>query len=123
MDQPCPRNSLTIAARFCGSSVVTAKRAPLSTKHAISGSVNSARRAWLAYALTGIGATYVAEGNPDNALVPLERALKIRNYRTRSLRAAPRRNFVLAQALWDSNRDRGRALALAEEAKAAYAKT
>ncbi len=63
----------------------------------------------LAYALTGIGVSYLSEGTPANALVPLERAFKIR----RLLETDPSRradtNFALARALWESNRDRSRA--------------
>jgi len=78
---------------------------------------------WLAYALTGIGATHLAEGNPNNALVPLERAFKIRRAQDPDLSRQAETNFVLARALWDSRRDRSRARTLAEDARAAYAKT
>jgi tetratricopeptide (TPR) repeat protein len=77
----------------------------------------------LAYALTGIGETLIAEGNPNGALVPLERALKIRLAQDADLARQAETKFALARALRDSNRDRARARVLAEEAKAAYAKT
>ena len=79
--------------------------------------------AWVAYALTGIGATYVAEGNPNSALVPLERAARILRDADMDPAARAETNFVLARALWDSNRDRGRARDLAEQARIDYAKT
>ena len=76
----------------------------------------------LAYALTGIGTSYLSEGDPSNAIVPLERAFKIREaYETDPSRRAETR-FALARALWESGRDRLRARALAEQAHDSYAK-
>ena len=86
-------------------------------------------RAWvrqrvLAYALTGIGETYLAEGDANSALVPLERALKIRPVaRSRSSHDAPKRTSRSRERYGIRSRDRGRARALAEEARASYAKT
>lgn len=70
--------------------------------------------------LTGIGQSYLGEGTPEPALAPLERALLIRE----KIRAEPSQvsetQFLLARALWDSRRDRDRALALARSAKEGY---
>ena len=77
----------------------------------------------IAYALTGIGIAYLEEGNPDNALVPLERALKIRQQQEQDIAQRSETRFALARALWDANRDRGRARALAEQARTDYAKS
>ena len=76
----------------------------------------------LAYALTGIGVSYLSEGDASNAIVPLERAFKIREaHETDPSRRAETR-FALARALWESGRDHPRARALAEEAHDSYAK-
>ena len=75
----------------------------------------------LAFALTGIGATYLAEGDAASALAPLERAFKIREaHEVDPARRADTR-FALARSLWETNRDRVRARALAEQAKEGYA--
>ncbi|HEX3901501.1 MAG TPA: serine/threonine-protein kinase [Polyangia bacterium] len=76
----------------------------------------------LAYALTGIGLSYLAEGDPGNAVVPLERAFKIREAQETDPSRRAETRFALARALWESGRDRGRARALALEARESYAK-
>jgi eukaryotic-like serine/threonine-protein kinase len=76
----------------------------------------------LSYVLTGIGVSYLLEGNPASAIVVLERALKIRQAQEPDPAKRAETAFALARALWESNRDRARARALAEEAKAGYAK-
>jgi tetratricopeptide (TPR) repeat protein len=76
----------------------------------------------LAYALTGIGSSYLAEGDPDSALAPLERAFRLREALEADWSRRAETRFALARALWESNRDRGRARALAEQAKEGYAK-
>jgi len=76
----------------------------------------------LAYGLTGIGLTYIAEGNAASALVPLTRAMRIRESQETDHAKKAETAFALARALWESNRDRGRALTLAEQAKESYAK-
>ena len=76
----------------------------------------------LAYPLTGIGVSYLLEGNPASAIVALERALKIRQSQESDPAKRSETQFALARALWESNRDRARARNLAEEAKAGYAK-
>jgi serine/threonine-protein kinase len=77
----------------------------------------------LAYALTGIGISYLAENNPASALVPLERAFKIREAQETDQGKRGETRFALARALWDANRDRARARTLAEEARESFAKT
>ena len=77
----------------------------------------------LGYALTGIGLSYLAEGNPNGALVPLERAFKIRSAQETEPSRRAETAFALAQALWESNRDRSRARSLAEQAREDYART
>jgi len=75
----------------------------------------------LAYALTGIGLSDIAEGDASSAIVPLERAFKIReDHETDPSRRAETR-FALARALWDAGRDRVRARLLAQEARDTYA--
>jgi serine/threonine protein kinase len=75
----------------------------------------------LAYALTGIGISYISEGDPGSAIVPLERAFKIREEHENDPSRRAETRFALARALWESGRDRARARALAEEAREGYA--
>jgi serine/threonine-protein kinase len=77
----------------------------------------------LAYALTGIGESYLAERDAVSALVPLERAWKIRAAKEDDPERRGETAFALARALWESERDRARAEGLAREARDAYAKT
>ena len=74
----------------------------------------------LAYALTGIGASYLSEGDASNAIVPLERAFKIREAHETDPSRRGETRFALARALWDSGRDHLRARSLAEQARASY---
>jgi tetratricopeptide (TPR) repeat protein len=74
----------------------------------------------LAYPLTGIGESYLAEGDPATALAALERAFKIREAQETDPSRRAQTQFDLARALWDTNRDRRRARALAEGAREAY---
>jgi tetratricopeptide (TPR) repeat protein/tRNA A-37 threonylcarbamoyl transferase component Bud32 len=74
----------------------------------------------LAYALTGIGESYLADGDAANALVPLERAFKIRVAKESDVQRRGETAFALARALWDANRDRGRSRTLAEQARDDY---
>jgi tetratricopeptide (TPR) repeat protein len=74
----------------------------------------------LAYALTGIGRSYLAEDQPASAIVPLERALKIREQQESDPVLRAETSFALARALWESNRNRSRAQALAAAARTAY---
>ena len=74
----------------------------------------------LAYALTGIGASYLSEGDAANAIVPLERAFKIREAHETDPSRRGETRFALARALWESGRDHLRARSLAEQARASY---
>jgi tRNA A-37 threonylcarbamoyl transferase component Bud32/tetratricopeptide (TPR) repeat protein len=75
----------------------------------------------LGYVLTGIGESYLGERDPVSALAPLERAWRIREAKeTDPWRGVTR--FALARALWDSDRDRLRALELAVSARESYAR-
>jgi eukaryotic-like serine/threonine-protein kinase len=77
----------------------------------------------LGYALTGIGLGQLAEGNPSGALAPLEQAFKIRSAQETEPSRRAETSFALARALWAANRDHTRAVALAEQARADYART
>jgi eukaryotic-like serine/threonine-protein kinase len=76
----------------------------------------------LAYALTGIGVSYLSDGDAASAIVPLERAFKIREAQETDPSRRAETRFALARALWESGRDRARAHTLALEARASYAK-
>jgi tetratricopeptide (TPR) repeat protein len=76
----------------------------------------------LAYALTGIGLSYLADNDPGSALAPLERALKIREAHEVDPSRRAETRFALARSLWEANRDRMRARTLAEQAREGYAK-
>jgi tetratricopeptide (TPR) repeat protein len=76
----------------------------------------------LGYALTGIGLSYLAEGTSTSALVPLERAFKIREAQETDPSHRAETRFALARALWESGRDRGRARTLAEQARETFRK-
>jgi eukaryotic-like serine/threonine-protein kinase len=77
----------------------------------------------VAYALTGIGISYLAEGKADDALAPLEHALKIREATEPEPSRRAETQFALARALWGSNRAHSRAEALADESRENYAKS
>jgi tetratricopeptide (TPR) repeat protein len=74
----------------------------------------------LGYTLTGIGISYLGEGKPTNALLPLEKALQIREAEETDPTKIAETQFALARALWSMNRDRPRARVLAERARAGY---
>jgi serine/threonine protein kinase/tetratricopeptide (TPR) repeat protein len=75
----------------------------------------------LAYALTGIGLSYLAERDAVSAIAPLEKARKIRDEKETDASKKAETSFALARALWESGRDRARADALAQSARAGYA--
>jgi tetratricopeptide (TPR) repeat protein len=75
----------------------------------------------LAYVLTGIGLSYLAERDALSAIAPLERAWKIREAKETEPGRRGETRFALARALWESERDRARAEALAQSARDAYA--
>ena len=80
----------------------------------------------LAYPLVGLAELSLARSRPGDAIAPAERAVSLRETHgvTAGLAAA---RFVLAQALWDApeatDHDRARAIALAEQARAAWRRT
>ena len=76
----------------------------------------------LAYALTGIGVSYLGERDAVSAVAPLERAWKIREAKETDPERRGETLFALARALWDSERDRRRAQTLGQTAREAYAK-
>ena len=76
----------------------------------------------LAYALTGIGVSYLGERDAVSAVAPLERAWKIREAKESDPEQRGETLFALARALWDSERDRQRSEALAQDAREAYAR-
>ena len=76
----------------------------------------------LAYALTGIGRTYLADEDAASAVAPLERAFKIREAHEVNPELRAETSFALARSLWETNRDRARARLLAEQARQGYAK-
>src|SRR5262249_49098904 len=75
----------------------------------------------LAFDLTGIGRAHLALARPAAAIAPLERALALRTATPGDPVQRGETEYMLARALWDANRDRERALALAGRARAAYA--
>jgi tetratricopeptide (TPR) repeat protein len=70
--------------------------------------------------LTGLGQSYLGEGNPERAVAPLERALPIREKDNADPSPSAETRFLLARALWDSSRDHPRAVSLAHAAREAY---
>jgi len=66
-----------------------------------------------------LGAAYVEQGHPDRALEPLSRGLEIaeQDLAVFSRFTRPEFRFYLARALWDSRRDRRRAIEVAQEAR------
>jgi eukaryotic-like serine/threonine-protein kinase len=77
----------------------------------------------LAYPLTGLGESYLADHQPGAALAPFERAQRIRAAHERDAALLAETDFGLARALWETNTGRDRALRLAAEARAAYARS
>jgi tetratricopeptide (TPR) repeat protein len=74
----------------------------------------------VAFSLTGIGAALVGLQRPSEALEPLERALEIRRKEDPNGTRIGETEFALARALWDSHRETGRALTLAQSAVRHY---
>ena len=72
--------------------------------------------------LGGVGDALLALGQPTRATAPLERALSLRQARPGDPRDVADVRFSLARALWGSPADRGRALELARDAHATYAR-
>jgi tetratricopeptide (TPR) repeat protein len=72
--------------------------------------------------LHGFGTLRVAQGRAAEAIPMLEDALKVREQTNSDATFTADTRFSLARALWDANRDRRRALALAASASVAYEK-
>ncbi len=77
---------------------------------------------WLGYPLTGLGLALVESGSPNEAIEPLERALVIRAKEGQPEDIAAETRFALARALVGASQDRTRAMTLAREARAAFAR-
>ncbi len=75
-----------------------------------------------AYALTGIGVSYLEEGAADAALGPLEQAIRIRGNQNVDPIDQAETEFALARALRASGHDPERSRRLAEEARSVYAR-
>jgi eukaryotic-like serine/threonine-protein kinase len=76
----------------------------------------------VAFPLTSLGAVELHLGLPAAAIAPLERALTLRDANHVDPQYGAETRFALAQALWQSGRDRRRALTLAREAQQTYEK-
>ena len=74
-----------------------------------------------AHPLTALGVVKLATNDLVSAVSVLERALRIREEKESNATLVADTRFALARALWQSGGDRGRALALATSARAAYA--
>ncbi len=71
---------------------------------------------YLLLPLQTLGALYLDQGRPDLAVSPLERAAGIYERQPPAfLRWSAETRFLLARALWEADRDRPRALALARQ--------
>jgi tetratricopeptide (TPR) repeat protein len=76
----------------------------------------------LAYPLTGIGISYLSEGSHDNAVPPLEQAIRIGAHGEIDPVWRAETDFTLARALWATGRQSTRSRQLAEGARSAYEK-
>jgi tetratricopeptide (TPR) repeat protein len=74
----------------------------------------------LAAALAGLGKAYLETDKTEQALRPLERALEIQGVAEGLPQRIAETRFALARALWDSGRDRRRAVDLARQARDGY---
>ncbi len=74
----------------------------------------------LAYPLQGLGVCEHRLGRPVRAIAPMERGLRLLQNAGASPVEIGWLQFELGRALWDAGRDRGRAVALAREARASY---
>jgi len=72
---------------------------------------------YVAWGLTGSGEVELAAHRPERAIGLLERALRIREAEHGDEAELARTRFALARALWDSGRDRSRAVQLATAAR------
>jgi serine/threonine-protein kinase len=77
--------------------------------------------AMLSYPLTALGLGYLGDGMADEALPPLERAVRIRDRDMKHAASLGEVHFALARALGQAGREAPRARALALAARAEYA--
>jgi tetratricopeptide (TPR) repeat protein len=75
------------------------------------------------YTLLGLGAALIGTGHADEAVAQLERADDIAKNTTVDPGVVNTLHFDLARALWESGKDRTRAVALARQAHAALARS
>ncbi|MGZ3425276.1 MAG: tetratricopeptide repeat protein, partial [Polyangia bacterium] len=75
------------------------------------------------YGLLGLGACLIGTGHADEAVAQLERADAITKKTPLDPDVVNSLHFDLARALWDSGKDRARAVTLARQAQAALAKS
>jgi tetratricopeptide (TPR) repeat protein len=80
-----------------------------------------AEPARMAASQTGLGLALLGAGRPLDAIAPLERALGASTEATAPPELVARTRFALARATWARPGERGRALALAREARHDYA--
>src|SRR5262245_19111910 len=73
---------------------------------------------WASWPLTGLGVDLIALGRPEEAIEPLERAARLRKAAVAWEQGETA--LALARALWNAGKDHGRAVTLAEEARAHY---
>lgn len=79
-------------------------------------------RLWSTYPMTALGKDLIDQRRPAEAARTLEKALAIREQSEPNPEMVAETRFALARALWDEGAQRPRALALAEQARATYAK-
>jgi eukaryotic-like serine/threonine-protein kinase len=77
---------------------------------------------WTAYPLTALGKTLILEHQRREAVLILERALRIREKSEPNAELVAETRFALARARWEIGQDRAGALALAEAARETYRK-
>jgi tetratricopeptide (TPR) repeat protein len=71
--------------------------------------------------LAGLGRSHLASGHASRALPEFEQALKLREQRPGERANLAENELSLAEALWETHRDRARALGLARSARKMYA--
>jgi tRNA A-37 threonylcarbamoyl transferase component Bud32/tetratricopeptide (TPR) repeat protein len=82
----------------------------------------AAEPARLADARAGLGLALLGEGRAADAVAPLEQALAARADKTTPAEVVGETRFALARALWSKPSEHARALALARDARADYAR-
>ncbi len=74
----------------------------------------------LSYSLKGIGISLLGLGRPREAIAPLEQALDVREKQHGKELSLAECQFYLAQALWDGDGNRQRAMRLARQAREGF---